>query len=46
MVDPDDPVLPDTTADEQPEGWGDRDPEPDPDDVERFQRERPPHHGD
>jgi hypothetical protein len=41
----DEPVLPDTTSDEQPEGWGDRG-EDDPDDLDRFLRERPPHHGD
>jgi hypothetical protein len=43
----DKPVLPDTTSDEQAEGWGERpDSERDADDVERFLRERPPHHGD
>jgi hypothetical protein len=36
------PILPDTTSDERAEGWG----EHDPDDVERYLRERPPHHGD
>jgi hypothetical protein len=42
---PDPPVLPDTTSDERAEGWGDVS-ESDPDDLERFLRERPPHHGD
>jgi hypothetical protein len=45
--DPDDPVLPDVTGDEQDVGWGD---EPrsssDPDDLDRFLRDVPPHHGD
>jgi hypothetical protein len=48
-VDPDDPVLPDVTSDERAEGWGDDDGSSrvdDPDDLERFLRERPPHHGD
>jgi hypothetical protein len=40
----DEPVLPETTRDEQDVGWGDRDGSEDPDDLERFLRERPPHH--
>ena len=40
------PVLPETTEDESAKGWGERPDEPDPDDVERFLDERPPHHGD
>ena len=42
----DEPVLPTTTSDEGSQGWGDRVREDDPDDLERFLRERPPHHGD
>ena len=42
----DEPVLPETTSDEHPEGWGDRVRDDDPDDLDRFLRERPPHHGD
>ncbi len=42
----DEPVLPETTSDEHPEGWGDRAPDDDPEDLDRFLRERPPHHGD
>jgi hypothetical protein len=43
----DDPVLPDTTADEQEHGWGDDgERDEDRDDVRRFLDERPPHHGD
>lgn len=37
----DEPVLPETTSDEHPEGWGDRAPEDDPEDLDRFLRERP-----
>ena len=44
MLDPE-PVLPDVTSDEDPLGWGDAPQEDDPDDVERFLREVPPHHG-
>ena len=36
-----DPLLPDTTTDEQDTGWG----EPDRDDDDRISREVPPHHG-
>jgi len=47
-VDPE-PILPDTTADEhEPSDSGSdawRDDSSDPDDLERFLRERPPHHG-
>jgi hypothetical protein len=42
----DEPVLPRTTSDEHPEAWGDRARDDDPDDLDRFLRERPPHHGD
>jgi hypothetical protein len=50
---PEEPVLPDTTSDESDLGWGD-DPggtssgsgQGDPDDLERFLRDVPPHHGD
>jgi hypothetical protein len=44
-----DPILPDTTSDERDPGdsgadaW--RDESADPDDLERFLRDRPPHHG-
>jgi hypothetical protein len=46
VLDPE-PVLPDVTSDEDPLGWGDApsDRDSDPDDVERFLREVPPHHG-
>jgi hypothetical protein len=40
------PVLPDTTEDESEPGWGERPVDDDPDDLERFTKERPPHHGD
>lgn len=39
--DDDQPVLPDTTRDEQDVGWGD---EPGGRDDEWYRRERPPHH--
>jgi hypothetical protein len=39
----DDPVLPDVTADERDEGWGD-DPESGRRDDDWYRRERPPHH--
>ena len=50
-VDSDGPVLPDTTSDEHGVGWGDdpsgrTDSDSDPDDLERFLRDVPPHHGD
>ncbi|HTY72995.1 MAG TPA: hypothetical protein VMI11_11305 [Actinomycetes bacterium] len=35
------PVLPDVTRDESDEGWGES---PEADDLERYLRERPPHH--
>lgn len=42
------PLLPDVTRDEHDPGWGDdvSGAERDPDDLERFRREVPPHHGD
>ena len=48
---PEEPVLPDTTSDERGVGWGDErgsgtDDAGDPDDLERFLRDVPPHHGD
>ena len=43
---PDEPVLPDVTSDERDLGWGDRPDEHDPDDLDRFLRDVPPHHGD
>lgn len=39
--DDEEPVLPDTTRDEQSVGWGD---EPSERDDEWYRRERPPHH--
>jgi hypothetical protein len=39
----DDPVVPDRADDDTDAGWGDRDDSPDPDDDDRFLRERPPH---
>ena len=42
----DEPVLPTTTSDERPEGWGEQGRDDDPEDLDRFLRERPPHHGD
>ena len=42
--DRDEPVLPDQTSDERPEGWGER--SDDEETLERYRRERPPHHGD
>jgi hypothetical protein len=35
--------LPEQTSDDTDEAWGET---PDRDDVERYLRERPPHHGD
>jgi hypothetical protein len=43
MLDPE-PVLPDVTSDEGLLGWGDAPDDADPDDLQRFLRERPPHH--
>src|SRR5436190_1441825 len=43
---PDPPVLPDTTRDEDDAGWGERADERDPDDLQRFLDEKPPHHVD
>ena len=42
MTDP----LPDQTSDDTDEGWGERPEVDDPDDLDRFLAERPPHHGD
>lgn len=43
----DEPVLPDTTADEDVRGWGDDGVgDEEGDDVRRYLEERPPHHGD
>ena len=42
---PESPVLPAHSADETDARWGEP-PVADPDDLERFLRERPPHHGD
>ena len=41
---PDEPVLPDRSADDEDSGWGER-AEAD-DALERYRAERPPHHGD
>lgn|SRR4051794_35415027 len=43
---PDRPVLPDSTSDEDEAGWGERPDDRDPDDVQRFLDEKPPHHVD
>lgn len=45
--DPEEPLLPDVTSDESDAGWGDEPAaaERDPDDLERFLRDVPPHHG-
>ena len=40
------PVLPDTTTDEDDEGWGDGHADDDPDDTRRFIEDKPPHHVD
>ena len=40
------PELPEHTADDSDQGWGEAPPSSDPDDLERFLRERPPHHSD
>jgi hypothetical protein len=39
-------VVPEQTGDDNDQGWGDRPVDSDPDDLERFLRERPPHHDD
>jgi hypothetical protein len=41
------PLLPSSTTDESDEGWGET-PSEDPsrEELERYLRERPPHHGD
>lgn len=39
-------VLPDRSRDDDDTGWGDRPVEDDPDDVQRFLDEKPPHHTD
>ncbi len=41
-----DPGTPEQTADDTDLGWGERAVEGDPDDLERFLVDRPPHHGD
>ncbi len=52
MPAPEEPLLPDTTSDESDQGWGDDLGRTagagsfDPDDLERFLRDVPPHHGD
>jgi len=38
-------VLPEQTVDDTDRGWGERPDEADPDDLERFLADRPPHHG-
>jgi hypothetical protein len=45
---PDEPVLPETTSDESDVGWGDEAStlDSDPDDLDRFLQDVPPHHGD
>jgi hypothetical protein len=44
---PGDPLLPEQTTDDSDRGWGERQEDAsDSDDLERFLRERPPHHGD
>ncbi len=45
---PDEPILPTLTSDESEPGWGDEAAarEGDPDDLDRFLRDVPPHHGD
>ena len=40
------PELPEQTTDDTDRGWGERPTESDPDDLERFLADRPPHHGD
>lgn len=37
--------LPEQSGDDTDVGWGER-PEPEDGDLERYRRERPPHHGD
>lgn len=47
---PGETILPDLTSDESEPGWGDEEglirASDDPDDLERFLRDVPPHHGD
>jgi len=38
-------VLPEQSTDDTDRGWGERPSEADPDDLERFLADRPPHHG-
>ena len=38
--------LPEQTSDDTDRGWGERPVEDDPDDLRRFEEDRPPHHGD
>lgn len=40
------PELPEQTTDDTDRGWGERATDSDPDDLERFLSDRPPHHGD
>jgi hypothetical protein len=40
------PELPEVSADDTDLGWGERVSESDPDDLDRFLADRPPHHGD
>lgn len=39
-------ALPEQTGDDTDAGWGERPGEDDPDDLDRFLRDVPPHHGD
>ena len=38
--------VPEQTTDDTDVGWGERPREDDPDDLRRFEDDRPPHHGD
>lgn len=38
-------ILPEQTGDDTDHGWGEQPREADPDDLERFLADRPPHHG-
>lgn len=46
FLDGPDPLLPDQTSDDSDRGWGESADDSDPGDLERFLRERPPHHGE
>jgi len=37
--------MPEPTSNDLDRGWGDRVPDSDPDDLDRFLRDQPPHHG-